>query len=223
MLIFCPAGLVLSFYKIVTYVSYLFLVMIAFCSFKWGWFSVYNKKQYEPLANIIPVEYYSIRTSKQLMESTIMTTNIILEKARMRDASRKLIGECYNELSRLSLKLLVKECGGQSNAAEIIACLYASKKSQGTLCKALKSGGDQTRNELRIAMDLLSQKEYTTEIMSQLVAHLGSLPIYHDILSYQDRYVLYVDSIMISTACYVVVINQDGNAETIRLTDVGAI
>ena len=150
----------------------------------------------------------------------IIATNIILEKARERDASRKRIGERYKELSNLSLQLLVKECGGQSNAAEIIACFYGNKKVQGTVCKALKGGGYQTRHELRMAIDFLSFKEHAAEIMRQVMSHLGNFPVYHDILKHQDRYVLYVDSIMVATVCHVVVINQDGKTETLRLVDV---
>lgn len=149
-----------------------------------------------------------------------MATNIILEKARERQAQRNRLGELYPELSKLSLQLLIKECGGQTNAAEIIRCFYGIRKCQGTISKAVHGDSSQTRQELRIAIDFLSFKEHAAEVVRQVVSHFGSFPVYHDILKYQDRYVLYVDSIMVAGVCHVVVINQKSETETLRLVDV---
>ncbi len=152
-----------------------------------------------------------------------MTINPILEKAREVESQHNRIGEHYQTLSKVSLKLLVKECGGQSNAAEIIRCFYGIKKCQGTISKALQGGSSATRHELRIAIDCLLPKDYPVQVTRQVLAHLGSFPRYHDIFKCQDRYVLYADCVMVAGCCHMVVINQSGDTETVKLTDLEVV
>ncbi|HCG7330539.1 hypothetical protein P3551_23010 [Vibrio parahaemolyticus] len=152
-----------------------------------------------------------------------MATNIILEKAKQRAASRKRIGEEYKALTRLSFNMLIDECGGQSNAAEIISCFYGIKKWQGTVSKARKRNCGRTRHELRIAVDFLSFRQHAAEVMHIVMAHFGNFPVYHDILKHRDRCVIYVDSIMISGVCSVVVVNQEGKTETLPLAEMEVV
>ncbi|UTZ44553.1 hypothetical protein [Vibrio campbellii] len=148
-----------------------------------------------------------------------MATNIILEKAKRRAASRKRIGYEYKILTKLSLRMLIDECGGQANAAEIISCFYGIKKWQGTISKALRKGCTLTHYELRVAVDFLSFRQHAAEVMHIVMAHFGSFPVYHDILKHQDRYVIYVDSIIVTGICCLVVVNQEGKTETIPLEE----
>ncbi|WP_432773901.1 hypothetical protein [Vibrio parahaemolyticus] len=122
----------------------------------------------------------------------------LLEAANRRALARQRIGDDYLRLATESLHELIVECGGQSQAAQLISLFYGRSTVQGTVSKALQGKPVKIRDQLRFAIHQLTCMDQSTSALRALVSELGVLPVYHDIMLIGGKYAFYVGVNMVA-------------------------